>query len=142
MESLFAVALMAGFVVAIKVLRLPLSWPGRVPEGVARQRPHSGERAKPGGADEMPADEMTVEWGLLAEPFIRRRLDALVEELERLDRSTDTFAKAFHTTVARSAYEALLADASRLAGQPRHAGALCDFQLTEPSAGSREELEL
>ena len=139
MESLFAVALMAGFVVAIKVLRLPLSWPGRVPEaGVTPHKlPHGGEQEGPGGAD-----EMTVEWGLLAEPFIRRRLDALVEELERLDRSTDTFAKAFHTTVARSAYEALLADASRLAGQPRHAGALCDFQLTEPSAGSREELEL
>lgn len=136
MESLFAVALMAGFVVAITVLRLPLSWPGQAPDG-ATELPQAGEQAGPGGAD-----EITVEWGLLAEPFIRRRLDALVEELERLDRSSDTFAKAFHTTVARSAYDALLADASRLARRPRHAGELSEFQLTEPSWGPREELEL
>jgi hypothetical protein len=86
---------------------------------------------------------MTVVWGLFTSPFIRRRLDVLAEELERLDRDPDIFAKAFHTMAARGAYEALLADASRLADQPgRYAGPTLDLELAGPSTGLYEELEL
>jgi hypothetical protein len=98
------------------------------------------ERAGDGPGE---ADETTVEWGLFSWQFIRRRLDALSEELERLDRDPDVFAKAFHTMVARSAYEALLADASRLADQPRrYAGQTLDVEFVGPSTGMREVLEL
>ena len=89
------------------------------------------------------ADETTVEWALFSLPFIRRRLAALAEELDRLDHDPDVFAKAFHTKVARSAYEELLAEASRLATQPpRHAGQTLDVEIAGTSTRTREVLEL
>ena len=89
-------------------------------------------------------DEDTAgEWELFSLPHVRRRLAALAEELERLDRDPDVFAKAFHTMVVRSAYEALSADASRLAEQARrHTGPTFDVERVGSSQGSREVLEL
>jgi hypothetical protein len=88
-------------------------------------------------------DDSVVEWELFSLPFVRRRLAALAEELERLDRDPDVFAKAFHTMVARSAYEALSADASRLAEQARrHPGPTFDVELVGSSQGVGEVLEL
>jgi hypothetical protein len=84
-----------------------------------------------------------VEWSLFSPAFIRRRLAALAEELERLDRDTYAFAKAHHTMAARSAYEALLADASRLAERPAPlAGAVLVDEPRWADRGVREVIEL
>jgi hypothetical protein len=146
MGFLFTVALMAGLFLAIQLLWFPrsrLAWAAdRVRRG---ERFGDGEQPVTAGDRSGEAVEMTVDWGLFTAGFIRQRLDALAEELERLDRDREIFAKAFHTTVARSAYEALLAEASRVSNQPwRHAGPMIDFEVLEvgPSTGPSEELQL
>jgi len=84
-----------------------------------------------------------VEWGLFSQAFVRRRLAILAEELERLDRDPDAFAKAFHTMVARTAYEALLADAARLADRPQwHVDTVLDAVPLAAAQGTREVLAL
>jgi hypothetical protein len=84
-----------------------------------------------------------VDSGLFSAAFIRRRLDALTAELDRLDHDPDVFAKAFHTTVARSAYQELLAEASRLVDQPRgNPGQTLDADVVGPARNTREVLEL
>jgi histone H3/H4 len=127
MEILLTLAVSAVLFLTIEVL-----W---------RSRNRSGWRA--GTAAPVEDDDTTVEWQLFSLPFVRRRLAALAEELERLDRDPDVFAKAFHTMVARSAYETLSADASRLAEQARrHTGRTLDVELAGPSQGVGEVLEL
>jgi len=138
MLLLCAVTLTAGLFFAVRALRSPPSWWRRLADGVlGLMSSDGGEHPGPGGAD-----QITIEWGPLTRPFLQRRLDALADELERLDRDPDIFAKAFHVMVVRAAHEALLADASRLADQPRYAGQMFDVELMSPSTGSREELEL
>ena len=84
-----------------------------------------------------------VDYALFSATFIRRRLDALAAELERLDGDPDVFAKAFHTTVARSAYQELLAEASRLVDQPRaNPGQTLDVDIVGPGRNTREVIEL
>jgi len=143
MTNLLAVALVAGLWLAIKALWCP-PWMEWVADRLTRMEfPDDGDQ--PGSTEYGPgeADQPAIEWELHTQQFIRRRLDALVEELERLDSEPDIFAKAFHTMVARSAHDALLADASRLAHQPpRWAGQTLDVELIRPSTGRREELEL
>jgi len=95
-----------------------------------------GRRTEPDAAD------TPVEWELFSPAFVRRRLAALAEELERLDRDPDAFAKAFHTMAARAAYEALLVDASRLADRPPPVGAVLDAEPEVAERGIREVLEL
>jgi hypothetical protein len=150
MEFVFTVALTAGLFLAIALLWFPPSWLAWAEERIMGREP-VGDVDEPVAAvrvGEGPGEglEMTVNWGLFPQAFVRRRLDALAEELERLDRDPDVFAKAFHTTVARSAYEALLVDASKLSDQPwRPAGPMIDFEVLEvlgTSTGLREELEL
>jgi hypothetical protein len=145
MESLVALILLSGLLLAA-VLRgfepISLSW---VAERVRGREPVDDGR-QPWGADtagDSPGEaEMTVEWGLFTREFIHARLDALVDELERLDDDPDIFAKAFHTMVARSAYEALLVDASRASPQPcLQAGQILEFDVVGPSSGALEELE-
>jgi hypothetical protein len=141
MQSVVALALMAGVCLAIKVLWFPPPWLDWVPDRVTRLGlvDNGGQTGNPRGN----GDEITVEWGLLTQPFIQRRLDAIAQELERLDREPDIFAKAFHTMVARSAHDALLADAFRAAGRPpRYVGQTFDLEVLGPSMGPREELEL
>ena len=127
MEILLTLAVSAVLFLAMEVLWRSRSWSGW-PAG----------SAAPAGDD-----DTTVEWELFSLPFVRRRLAALAEELERLDRDPDVFAKAFHTMVARSAYEALSADEARLAEQARlHTGPTFDVEIVGSSQGLREVLEL
>jgi hypothetical protein len=58
-------------------------------------------------------------WDPFALSFVQQRLDVLAAELERLDDDEEIFAKAFRTHVAKAAYDALLADASRLGNASR-----------------------
>jgi hypothetical protein len=98
--------------------------------------------------DEGSVVDMSAQWSLFSRPFIAHRLAALDRELERLEHDPDVFAKAFHTLAARSAYEALAADARRLADtlDPSYAdggrGRGMEFELLGPSAGRREELDV
>jgi hypothetical protein len=61
-------------------------------------------------------------WDPFALSFVQQRMDALAAELEQLDNDELIFAKAFRTHVAKAAYEALLADASRLGDASRLTG--------------------
>jgi hypothetical protein len=144
MDTVFALALMAGSFLTIKVLWFPPSWLGRAADAVARRTSaDDGERS--GAPEDRPGqgEELGVDWELLRRTSIRRRLDALAEELERLDRDPDVFAKAFHTMVARSAHEALLSDASRLGDPlPRFTVRVLDLEVMGPSMRRGEELEL
>jgi hypothetical protein len=77
--------------------------------------------------------EADPEPGLLLTPeFVQRRLDALTAELDRLDDDPGVMARGFRTTVARSAIEALRADAAALRADRRSAagpGAPADVEL-------------
>jgi hypothetical protein len=143
MDIILTFAVLTGLLVAVEVQRFPLSWPGWIVGKITRREPaRDDDRPAPAGGPP-GADGASVELGLFTWPFIRRRLDALAEELARLDRDPDVFAKAFHTQVARSAYEALLADASRLASQPRRpADQSLEFELVTPRKTLREELDV
>lgn len=141
MEILLTIALLAGIFLILEVLLVRPSWRRWVVDRLTRQDPGDAER--PAGDGPGGADPLTVEWSLFSRSFIRGRLDALTQELDRLDRDPEIFAKAFHTMVARSAYEALLADASRLCDPPRaRRGQTLDFEFVGRSTGLREELEL
>ncbi len=78
------------------------------------------ERRTPGTAvtwelqHEHAAPVEVVEWDVFALPLVRRRLDAIADELVRLEHDPDIFAKAFHTHVAEAAFQALLAEESRI----------------------------
>jgi hypothetical protein len=144
LEILFAVALMAALLLPIDLLRLRPSWLTQVAD-----RGGQLELVGDGGRPEEVADrssaavDMSIEPGLFGRAVIQRRLDALARELERLDRDPDIFAKAFHTTVARSAYQALLIDAATLEDQPWPlVGKSLDLELVGPSTARWEELEL
>jgi hypothetical protein len=86
--------------------------------------------------------ELAGESDLVTVEFIQRRLHALRNELDRLDRDPEVFAKAFHTLVARSAYQALLADASRVTHRsPAVPGFTVDVDLACSSTTRQEVLE-
>jgi hypothetical protein len=61
------------------------------------------------------AAPLSSDWDPYALSFVRHRLDVLAAELDLLENDHSVFARAFRTHVAKSAYDALLADASRLA---------------------------
>ncbi len=81
------------------------------------------------------AVETTVHSGLFSQEFVQRRLDALADELDRLDTDPDVFARAFRTTVARNAVDALRAEAAALTERsPGGAVVEMEFELLpEPS---------
>jgi len=81
--------------------------------------------------------ELSPEDDLFTLAWVRRRLDILAGELERLERDREVFAKAFHTHAAQIAYQGLLADASRLA-----AVATLEMEFSTSAASAREELRL
>jgi len=88
-------------------------------------------------------DTAPVECGLFSQAFVRRRLAVLAEELDRLDRDPDAFAKAFHVMAARTAYEALLAEASRLTDRPvPRTGVVLDAEPVWATRGIREVIDL
>lgn len=95
--------------------------------------------------DDVTAPAVTTDDGdLFTLPEVRARIDALAQELARLDRDRRMFAKAFRIAVAREAYEALLAEATRLAARPvRAAGATVVTDLdvaVDPVPGRRCEI--
>jgi uncharacterized small protein (DUF1192 family) len=99
------------------------------------------------GREEPAADgDAPLEWALFSHAYLRRRLAALAAELDRLDHDPDIFAKAHHFHAARSAYEALLADVSRLGVQPMGAaqvvGAVVSAEPAVVRRGVGEVLEL
>ena len=71
-------------------------------------------------------------------PFVRRRIGVMAAELELLDDDDCIFAKAFRLHVARYAYEALLADASRLTA----AAEAMDLEIVVSYEPLREELDV
>jgi hypothetical protein len=142
--EIFVTAIVVGVLLrSIELFRSPPPWLRRVGAVLASRLPDLAPApATPQYAQGAVVD-MNVQWGLFTRPFIQHRLAALDRELERLDRDPDVFAKAFHTIAARSAYEALAADARRLAESSVHgeAGGL-EFELMGPSSGRREEIEI
>jgi hypothetical protein len=116
MDILLPIVLLAGLFLVVGVPWSPPSWL-RTLAGTATRRGR-GVNAAPAAA--------SIEWDMLTLAFVRRRIDVIAAELERLDRDPAVFAKGFRTIVARSAYEALMADASRLAAVPS-LDLNCDF---------------
>jgi hypothetical protein len=160
METLFAILLMAGLFIVLDLAWPPPAWlrglvvadarragsrrmgtrhPGTRHPDTTHDDDSELTRSSNELADEDDSSaEIADEWDLLPMPFIRVRLQVIADELDRLAREPDVFARAFHTMAARSAYEALQADASRLAALPT-----LEFGLTGSSARQvREELEL
>jgi hypothetical protein len=132
MELLLPILLLVGLFLAVDLLWSPPSWLREVAGAGQRQvRP----------ADAAPAADagVSLEWDAFSLPFIRRRLHVVADELDRLEHDPGIFARAFHTTAARSAYESLQSDESRLTALP------ClelDDNVVGPPAPLREELEL
>jgi hypothetical protein len=127
MEFLVAVALMAVLLLPAKLLRDIPSSLGVAPERGAWLEPAEDLDDDAGGLD-MPG----VDDGYMTLQFVRRRLDSLANELAHLDDDPGVLARAFRTTVALTAYEALLAEESRLAQQPLlHVEATFAFEETD-----------
>jgi hypothetical protein len=92
--------------------------PGDVLRFGAAPPPEPGAAATPLVVDDL--DDQAG--GLFDREFIQWRLDVLADELARIDVDPGVMARGFRTTVARSAYEALLADAAALP-RPSYAAA-------------------
>ena len=102
-----------------------------------------GVEHQPGSAQLLP------DGNLSALSFVHERLDILAAELERLEHEPSTFARAFRTHVAQSAYQDLLDDVVRLANtSPPTAGSpLSDVTVVEIALANsltplQEELEV
>jgi hypothetical protein len=131
MAILLAVTVLVGLLVPLEHLGLPPSSPS-VPVGN-----EPDQRRRP---DE--PDGLQAQVGLFTAAFVRDRLHALEAELQRLDASPDVFARAFHTIVARSAYEALLSEATTDSEQPWWSvGEVVDAEALSSSGGLREVIE-
>jgi hypothetical protein len=104
MEVVLALALLAALLLPTEVLQF----------GAAPAAGTPSEEAHPEPQD-LNGD------GLFSREFIQWRLDVLADELASIDHDPGVMARGFRTTVARSAYEALLADAAALP-QPAYAG--------------------
>jgi hypothetical protein len=107
-EVVLALAVLAALLLPSDILRF-----GAAPPPEPAQAP----------AGEVPDD---VTGGLFDREFVQWRLMVLADELARIDADPGVMARGFRTTVARSAYEALLADAAALRdhgpGGPAHDG--------------------
>jgi hypothetical protein len=85
-------------------------------------------------------DQPGVDDGLFTLPFVRRRLDLLASEIAHLDDDDGVMARAFRKTVALTAYEALLADESRLAQEVvLHVDATLGFEMVDEAPGTYRE---
>jgi hypothetical protein len=155
MEILIPLVLLAGLFLVADLLSSRPSWLRALGAAAARQGREAHDRSQPVTSHERwpqdtddlvldltspaatRAEAAVVEWDVFALPFLRHRLHVVADELERLDHDPTVFARAFRTVVARSAYEALLADVSRLTAVPT-----LELQPAGPPAARREELEL
>jgi hypothetical protein len=129
MDMLLAFALPAGLFLALELLWCRPSW-SRSPSGGRRERE---QRSGP-----PPMSELD----LFSLPFVRGRLDVLAAELDRLECDEAIFARAFRYRVAKSAYEDLLADASRLAEVSRLAEASRLVEAFESADARIIEIEI
>jgi len=137
MEILPRIVLLAGLFLVVGVLWSGPSW----------LRAHAEAGTRLGRRVNAASAAATVEGDFLTLAFVRRRMDVIADELERLGRDPAVFANAFRTIVARSAYEALMADASRLAAIPsldldRNLHLDLDLDLEGTPTQRREVLEL
>ncbi len=156
MEILIPLVLLAGLFLVADLLSSRPSWLRALGAAAARQGREAHDRPQPVTSQERwpqdtdddlvldltspaatRAEAAVVDWDVFALPFLRHRLHVVADELERLDHDPTVFARAFRTVVARSAYEALLADVSRLTAVPT-----LELQPAGPPAPLREELEL
>ncbi len=103
-------------VLALALLAV-LLLPGDVLRFGATPAPEPGAAATPVVTDDLDDHP----GGLYDREFIQWRVDVLADVLARIDVDPGVMARGFRTTVARSAYEALLADAAALR-QPAYAG--------------------
>jgi hypothetical protein len=130
-EILIAVAVLAGLLLPAGLLRAGASSLGWAADGSQWVEPVEALDDAPGAFDESGADE-----GLLTLPFVRRRLDALADEIAHLDDDPGILARAFRKTVALTAYESLLADETRLAQAPSvHVEAALGFEMMDEAPG-------
>ena len=111
MEVVLALALLAVLLLPTDVLQFGAAPPAGSPSEEARPEPQDLD----GG-------------GLFSREFIQWRLDVLADELARIDHDPGVMARGFRTTVARSAYEALLADAAALR-QPAYVGGTREIEF-------------
>ncbi len=134
MEFLLAVAVLAVLLLPAGLLRSVPSSLGWAPDRSQWVEPVEALDDAPGVFDESGVDD-----GLLTLPFVRRRLDVLADEIAHLDDDPGVLARAFRKTVARTAYEALLADESRLAQQGLlHVEAALGFEMMDGAPGYEE----
>ncbi len=149
MEFVLTSILIAGVVTLVASLCVPTSRTRQLAVRLAERRSERNAR-RPRTAQAWTADagqdrddDLVVESYLYSRPFLRRRMVALTEELDRLDRDPGVFALAFLTMAARCAYEALRADAERLGEEPRRQrGPALELGYVNASGGSREEIQL
>ena len=127
MEILLAIVVLGALLLPAGLLRgVPSSL------GLAQDRTQWTEPVE--AMDDAPGvlDDSDVDDGLLTLPFVRRRLDVLANEIAHLDDDPGVLARAFRKTVALTAYEALLADESRLAQQGLlHVEAALGFEMVD-----------
>jgi hypothetical protein len=142
MAILLAVTVLVGLLLPLEQLNLPSSWRSRLPAGDGTPQ-RVGDDAQRRTAPHQPdGPELSAQWGLFTAAFVRERLHALEEEMQRLDRDPDVFARAFHTLAARSAYESLLSEVTTIAEQPWwRVGEVVDAEVLAYSGGPREVLE-
>jgi hypothetical protein len=135
MEIFLALVLLAGLLLPAGLLRSVPSSLGWAPDRNQWEEPVEALDDAPG-----VLDDAGVEDGLLTLTFVRRRLDALADEIAHLDDDPGILARAFRKTVARTAYESLLADETRLAQLPTlHVEAALGFEMMDEAAGAYQE---
>jgi hypothetical protein len=144
MAFLLMAALLVGLLLPLQVLGLPPSWRARLRGTAGTPEPDAdADLPVPVGDERDEPDGLNAQWGLFTEAFVRERLRALEDELARLDRDPDVFARAFHTIAARSAYDALLVEVTTIAEKPWWGvGQVVDAEVLTSSSGPREVLDL
>jgi hypothetical protein len=134
MAFLLAVMVLVGLLLPRENFKLSAPWGRRL--GVTDATPSPAPQQQAG------SDNMAEQWGMFSAAFVRERLQALEDELQRLDRNPDVFAKAFKTIAARSAYDALLQEVTTIAEQPWwRVGEVVDADVLGSPGGMREVLE-
>ena len=110
---------------------------------------HPSFEAPRGGGQRPGPPQLLPDGDPFAWSFVRDRMDVLAAELERLENDTSIFARAFRTHVAQAAYQALLADAARLANASRLAAVspspdvtTVEMEMLNSLAPLQEELEV
>jgi hypothetical protein len=151
MELLVVLGLLVAVFVGLDVLWAPPPWLRRLSDVVADRDP--GPRVPDGVPLDLDVDGVPdvtpaadpdrtaapLSWELFSPEFVHRRLLALSDELDRLDRDRSIFARGFHTLAARSAYDALRAEERRFVDDRP---ADLTLVLSGGPVRHREELEL